>query len=329
MKREGKSSMKQWEDIIEVPLPLPFALKIINAYLIKGKTGYTIVDTGLHYEEDLATWEQAQKEWKWSWDDVEKIVLTHYHPDHYGLAGHLQQETKAPVYMSKTDYEQARLFFSGESGMPEKMADFFTKHGLTAEWAVQIPEHLRSFHQWVEPHPEPRFIEAGETIQLGDHEYVIYHTPGHADGHLSFYDPNRKILIGGDFLLPKITPNISLWPTCNPNPLQVYLKTLEKMKSVPVKRVFPAHGSSFTRYQERIEELIHHHEERLDTIKKKLNESERLTAYDVCMDLFGTNLTIHNLRFALAETLAHLEYLRLKGEISRRWSEEKYWYFVK
>lgn len=71
--------MKQWEDIIEVPLPLPFALKIINAYLIKGKTGYTIVDTGLHDEADLARWEQAQKEGNWSWADVEKIVLTHYH----------------------------------------------------------------------------------------------------------------------------------------------------------------------------------------------------------------------------------------------------------
>lgn len=321
--------MKQWEDIIEVPLPLPFALKIINAYLIKGKSGYTIVDTGLHYEEGLAKWEMAQKEWNWSWDDVEKIVLTHYHPDHYGLAGQLQQETKAPVYISKTDYEQAQLFFSRESNMPRSMAEFYTKHGLTDEWASQIPGHLRSFHQWVEPHPEPRFIEAGETIRLGDHEYVIYHTPGHADGHLSFYDPKRKILIGGDFLLPKITPNISLWPTCHPNPLQVYIQTLEKMKSVPVNRVFPAHGAPFTRYRERIEELIRHHEERLDTIKKKLKENEHLTAYDICMDLFGTNLTIHNLRFAMAETLAHLEYLRLKNEISRRWLKEKYWYSMK
>ncbi|MBA4549218.1 MBL fold metallo-hydrolase [Thermoactinomyces intermedius] len=320
--------MKQWEDIIEVPIPLPFALKIMNAYLIKGKTGYTIVDTGLHDEAGLARWEQAQKEGNWSWADVEKIVLTHYHPDHYGLAGLLQQKTKAPVYMSKTDFDQAQLFFSRESNMPEQLADFYAKHGLTPDRLAQIPGHMQSFYPWVEPHPEPEFIEAGETIQLGDREYVICHTPGHADGHLSFYDPEREFLIGGDFLLPKITPNISLWPACHPNPLQVYLQTLEKMKSLPVKRVFPAHGSSFTHYRERIDALIRHHEKRLASIKDKLKTHGGCTAYDLCRDLFGTNLNIHNLRFALAETLAHLEYLRINGAIGREWSEDQYRYFV-
>src|SRR5690606_30141549 len=107
--------MKQWEDIITVQLPLPFALRIINAYLIKGETGYTIIDAGLHCGTDLTAWEQAQEEFKWSWQDVEKIVLTHYHPDHYGLAGLLQEKTGAPVFISKTDYEQAQVFFARDS----------------------------------------------------------------------------------------------------------------------------------------------------------------------------------------------------------------------
>lgn len=318
--------MKQWEDIIAVPLSLPFALRIINAYLIKGESGYTIIDTGLHNEADLTAWEQAQEEFKWSWQDVEKIVLTHYHPDHYGLAGLLQEKTGAPVFISKTDYEQAQVFFARESDMPETMANFFSMHGLPAEWAVQIPEHLRSFHNWVEPHPSPTFLEGGQKIRLGDYEYDIYHTPGHADGHLCFYDPKRKILFSGDFLLPKITPNISLWPNCNPNPLSVYLETLNKMKNVKVERVFPAHGPMFTFYQERIEGLFKHHQERLTRIKNFIKENWRVTAYDVCMKLFGTNLTIHNLRFALSETLAHLEFLRLNEEVASQFVNGQYWY---
>jgi glyoxylase-like metal-dependent hydrolase (beta-lactamase superfamily II) len=314
-RREASSLNNIWEDIIEVPLPLPFALKIVNCYLIKGKNGFTIIDTGLHTDEDLQAWEESQQKHGWTWSDVEKIVLTHYHPDHYGLAGTLQKFTKAPVYISKTDWEQAQLFFGSESDMPERMADFFAEHGLSEEWVKKIPSHLRSFRSWIEPHPEPTLIAAGETIRMGDRDYEIIHTPGHADGHLSFYDPERQIMIGGDFLLPKITPNISLWPGADPNPLSTYLSTLDKMKKVPVKRIFPAHGKMFTHYLERIAELEKHHEERLQLIADHVRDLVEPTAYDVCNRLFGNRLSIHNLRFALSETLAHLEYLRVKGKL--------------
>ncbi|SEN56733.1 MBL fold metallo-hydrolase [Lihuaxuella thermophila] len=320
--------MNRWEDIVQVPLPLPFALKIIHAYLIKGEQGYTIIDTGLHTEEDLSTWKQAQKEVGWSWQDVEKIVLTHYHPDHYGLAGKLQQLTGAPVYMSETDYQQAKLFLDRESDMPEIMADFYRKHGMGEERASQIPGHLRSFCRWVEPHPEPTFIKDGTSIRLGDRDYVIYHTPGHADGHLSFFDPERGWLIGGDFLLPKISPNISLWPKCNPNPLGTYLQTLTEMKSLPVKKVFPSHGPVFDHYVERIGQLQQHHAERLQKMEDFLIQTGGATAFEVCTYLFGADLSIHNLRFAMAETLAHLEYLRLADEITRLEKENRYIYSV-
>src|SRR5690606_41292736 len=112
---------------------------------------------------------------------------------------------------------------------------------LAGDWASRIPERSRHFRKWVETQPETTYIQGGGTFRLGDRGYQILHTPGHADGHLSFYDPEREWLIGGDFLLPKITPNTSLWPGCDPNPLKPYLTTLDKTESRPVKRVFPAH----------------------------------------------------------------------------------------
>ncbi|MFC7439683.1 MBL fold metallo-hydrolase [Laceyella putida] len=308
--------MNQWEDIYQISLPLPFALRMINAYVIKGSTGITLIDAGLNIEMDVRAWQEAQAAGGWQWAEVEKIVLTHYHPDHYGLAGTLQQWTGAPVYLSRTDHEQAQMFFGRDSQMPEEMMSFFARHGLPDEWATQIPDHMRSFHPWVEPHPKASWLEPGDWIRLGDVDYEVLHTPGHADGHLSFYDPKRKWLIGGDFLLPKITPNISLWPNCHPNPLDNYLVTLERMKEREVTKVFPSHGPMFDHYNERIEALERHHAQRLNEMRSFVVDKRRATAFEVCEHQFGTDHTIHNLRFALSETLAHLEYLRLRGELS-------------
>ncbi|SDX52565.1 Glyoxylase, beta-lactamase superfamily II [Marininema mesophilum] len=318
--------MNRWDDIYEVSLPLPFALKAIKSYVIRGSNGFTLIDTGLSYWQAHEAWEKARQEIGFDWTDVEKIVLTHYHPDHYGMAGMLQERCQAPVLMTETDYNQAALFFGRESDQPDRMARFYGEHGLPEEWTKQIPAHLRGFTKWVEPHPEPTFIQAGETIQLGDYSYEILHTPGHADGHVSFYDPARRLLIGGDFLLPKITPNISLWPECDPNPLDSYLTTLDKMKPLAVDRVFPSHGPVFEHYRERIQELMKHHGERLAEMKEWVTRKP-LTATEVCFRIFGKNLSVHNLRFALSETLAHLEYLRQNGQI-RRERKSGHWIYL-
>jgi glyoxylase-like metal-dependent hydrolase (beta-lactamase superfamily II) len=321
----GSQPMNKWEDITQVSLPLPFALKIIHAYVVTGTDGITLIDTGLHIGEDLDTWERARQELGWEWKDVEKIVLTHYHPDHYGLAGTLQKKTGAPVYMSKTDAEQALLFWREDSDQPETMARFYAKHGLDEEWVKQMPDHLRNFRRWVEPHPQPTYIAGGETVRLGNRSYEVLHTPGHADGHLSFYDPEREWLIGGDFLLPKITPNISLWPGCDPNPLRSYLTTLDRMNDLSVKKVFPSHGPVFDHYRKRIEELKAHHAARLNEMLEFVKEGPK-TAKEVCDFIFGSNLSIHNLRFALSETLAHLEYLRDEGMLQLAEDKGRFYY---
>jgi glyoxylase-like metal-dependent hydrolase (beta-lactamase superfamily II) len=317
--------MNRWGDIIEVPLPLPFALREIKAYVIEGSRGYTVIDTGLNSETDRDAWEQARQELGFDWTDVEQIVLTHYHPDHYGLAGTMQQWTDAPVRVSRTDFEQARLFWGEESEQPEILARFYEEHGLSSEWVEQIPPHLQGFRPWVEPHPRPSFIQAGETLRMGERSYEVLHTPGHADGHLSFYDAERQWLIGGDFLLPKITPNISLWPGCDPNPLKTYLHTLKRWKDLPVQKVFPSHGPVFDSYRERIEALQAHHQERLGVMREFL-QKQSATAVEVCEATFGTGLNIHHLRFALSETLAHLEYLVSEGHAYKR-REGKVWRF--
>lgn len=319
--------MNRWEDIVEVPLPLPFALKEMKAYACIGQNGISIVDTGLHNEQDLQVWESTLQELGATWNNLDKIVLTHYHPDHYGLAGKIQQLAGGiPVHISQIDFQQAQLFWDRDSKMSQDLASAFRRHGLDERLVAQIPDHLESFIPWVEPHPNPTFLRAGSKIQLGDRTYKVIHTPGHADGHLSFYDPEREWLIGGDFLLPRITPNISMWPNCDKNPLQSYLKTLERMKALPVKRVFSSHGKVFDNYIERIEQIQLHHENRLQLMQDFVEAQGRVSATDVCDYVFGADLSIHNIRFALSETLAHLEYLRSIERVEVERAGKRYFY---
>lgn len=309
-----EQTLEEWEDGWRVRLPLPFQLKWIHAYLLRGSEGYTIVDCGLHYDKAWATWQAVFAHLNIKPQQIRRIVLTHYHPDHYGMAGKLQQETDAEVWMSAHTKEQAQLFWEDESGQLERISAFYSRHGLPEATGGELADNLRQFRNWVSPHPHPLIVEPGDKIPLGERIYEVWHTPGHAEDHLSFYDPEREWLIGGDVLLRKITPNISLYPGCDPNPLHTFFTTLHQLEKQSVRKVLPAHGPVFDDVRVRIREIFDHHEQRLRRIEQLADGSR--TAYDICIRLFGRELSIHNLRFALAETLAHLEYSRQNGRLT-------------
>lgn len=310
-----EQSLVAWEDGWRVRLPLPFELKWIHAYLLPGTHGYTILDCGLNYDKAWETWRAVFQQLNIQVRDIKRIVLTHYHPDHYGLAGRLQQLTGARVWMSALTEQQAQLFWGPDDRQLEQIAEFYHGHGLPEITSGKLVANLQHFRGWVSPHPaKPRLLAAGDTCQLGERIYEVWHTPGHSEDHLSFYDPEREWLIGGDILLRRITPNISLYPNGDLNPLDTFFTTLRKLEQKPIQKVLPAHGPVFTDVQERIHEILAHHETRLQQIERLADGSQ--TAFEMCLALFGNNLSIHNLRFALAETLAHLEYLRLGGRLA-------------
>lgn len=310
-----EQTLTQWEDGWRVRLPLPFQLKWIHAYLIKGSDGFTIVDCGLNDDAAWQTWQGVFRHLNLQSHDIKRIVLTHYHPDHYGMAGRLQRWTGADVWLAAETRDKAQQFWGLDSQHLQRIAAYYGRHGLPQGTATELVTNLGNFRNWVSPHPEnPRLLDKGSTIRLGDRPYEVWHTPGHAEDHLSFYDHERQWLIGGDVLLRKITPNISLYPNGDPNPLHTFLKTLHHLEQKPIRQVLPAHGPVFSDVQERIREIIDHHEQRLQHIERLADGVQN--AYDICLKLFGDGLSIHNLRFAMAETLAHLEYLHQNGRLS-------------
>jgi glyoxylase-like metal-dependent hydrolase (beta-lactamase superfamily II) len=168
------------------------------------------------------------------------------------------------------------------------------------------------------------FFVEGEKVQIGRFEYEIVFTPGHSDGMVCFHNKERSVLLSADHILPKITPNISYWHHGNENPLAAFLHSLDKTRKLDAEFVIPSHGKPFYGANERIDELKKHHEERLEETLGAITSAS--TVYEVCERLFKRPLTIHETRFAVGETLAHLEYLRYAGESRREKSGERWIY---
>jgi glyoxylase-like metal-dependent hydrolase (beta-lactamase superfamily II) len=311
--------------IVQVKVPLPFPLRWVNGYLIKGCGGYTLIDPGLHTAEAEDCWNVVLRERGAGYPDIERIVLTHHHPDHYGLAGWMQERSGAPVLMSSIGYRQTLLLWGEGTPMTAALAELFAEHGMDAETCGAMTEHMNGFMPQVTPQPQVTFLEAGETVRLGDEVYEAIHTPGHAAGHLIFYNAGERRLFCGDHVLPHISPNISWMPGVEDNPLASFLTSLKDVAQLAVDRAYPGHREPFARFAERALELTAHHEERLELMLGRLVEP--LSAYALCRSVFGGRLTVHQLRFAMAETLAHLVYLEGEGRAVRERAPDGTWRF--
>lgn len=301
--------------IVQVRSPLPFPLRWVNSYLIPDRKGWTMLDPGLHTAQAEQHWREVLAQLKIEPSQIHLIVLTHHHPDHYGLAGYMQQLTGgAPVVMAERGQRQVtRMWGSEYVQTADELVGFFTSHGLVEELQPAMHTHLTEFVELVSPQPYISLIEAGQTLKLGDLEYEIFEANGHAYGHLCFYQPDSRRIFCGDHVMPHITPNVAFLPHLEANPLQSYLQSLAEIRTMDVELAYPGHREPFRNWAERIGQLLYHHDKRLEWFVEHLTEPQ--TAYQVCLALFGDRLSIHQLRFALSETLAHLIFLAEAGKI--------------
>jgi glyoxylase-like metal-dependent hydrolase (beta-lactamase superfamily II) len=214
--------------------------------------------------------------------------------------------------MLEGELENARYVWDPKSGT-EDFAAYLMRNGMDAETAgatagttrlgVRVPERLTLLH-------------SGEVIELGEDESRVLHTPGHSDFHFVLHDERRRLLFAGDQLLLHITPNIGLWTYTAPRPLERYLDSIRGLRGLEVDLVFPGHGPLFHDLDGRVEELLSHHEERLEVMHSAFNRAPA-TPFEIARRVFPEDLSHHQLRFALAETLAHLEYLAAEGRVER------------
>ena len=305
------------DDIVQVQIPLPYALNLVNCYLIRGRAGWTLLDTGLNTAPARAAWKRALDILGIGHGDIEKIVLTHMHPDHFGMAGWWQRQADAPmpVWLPAGEQRQMRVLYRGENAA--LYHQWLLDCGMDEATVDMVEAALGSTRDLTQPHPlRQDYLEAGARLRLGERDCLALHAPGHSDGQLIFYDDADRLLFCGDHVLMRITPNIGVWPHSQPDPLGRYLASLHALSALDVRLALPGHKRLIEDWRGRIAELIAHHDLRLRHTLRALDAGAR-TVYEVAARLFDLErLTPHEWRFAMAETLAHLEYLRARDQVA-------------
>ncbi|WP_100011284.1 MBL fold metallo-hydrolase [Lentibacillus sediminis] len=283
-------------------LTIPYSVQEVNSYFVEGKKGYTIIDTGIYSEEAIELWKNILRDIQ-----VEKVVLTHTHQDHIGLAAWFQQEIGVPVFVSNLGYQEMQTH--RETDIPERIKQLLTKHG-----GQDLPERTRddSFIYAFEP---DGFFNASQEMQLGDDFYQVIWTPGHAPDHFCFYQPNTQEMFIGDHLLKDISPVIGLWDGIEANPLEDYYRSLERMQNYPAEVALPGHGAPIYHLAGRAKDTKIKHDARLEQVLNFV-KSEGKTAYQVCQEIYGE---LHPPLYIsqLMAALTRLIYLESLGKIER------------
>ncbi|MEK3934042.1 MBL fold metallo-hydrolase [Sporosarcina sp. FSL W7-1349] len=302
-----------------VRIDLPFRLNHVNCFMAEGEAGWTIIDAGLNNTYTQNMWKERIGDRK-----VSDLFITHYHPDHFGHSGQLQKTTGARVSMSEVDARSALTVW--EQSYVDDLYGHYLTAGIPEDIAREMVGNTAEFIALVTPYPTiDHYFKEGEKLPIGRYEYEIIHAPGHSDGMVCFYNKEESVLLSADHILPKITPNISYWFHGDENPLHSYLTSLESLKRLDIGYVIPSHGKPFAGANERIDEIIGHHEDRLEDTMQAIVEP--ISVYETCGRLFKQQLTVHETRFAIGETIAHLEYLRRAGKCERRFEEGQWIYF--
>jgi glyoxylase-like metal-dependent hydrolase (beta-lactamase superfamily II) len=303
-------------DIFLVPLPLPLALNSVNCYLLRGPEGWTAVDAGLHTEAAEAAWRAAFAELGLAPRALAQVVLTHFHPDHFGMAGWLQRISGAPVFLAPREIEQAEATWGLSPDALDPMVPHFLAYGTPEPVVAGMEIAVAQLRAATYPHPVLTPISPGASVVMGGRRFTAIQAAGHSDGQLIFYDPQGRIVLSGDHVLNKITPHIGLWPGSQPDPLGRYLASLEELAGLDVALALPGHKTMIGDWAGRIAELRAHHDERLAVMAAAV--AGRATAYEVARAVFPFDrFTPHEQRFAVAETVAHLERLVATGALSK------------
>ena len=296
---------------IAIPLPIP-ALKIINAYLVEGERGWALVDSGIHTPEAEKTLRDALDERGIAMKDLRRAFITHLHPDHMGMAGMLEQEG-VEVLMHRPEIEKARYLWSKDYRALDGVYEFFMRHGMPADVDKQMRDDWIAMGKRVDDFHLVA-IDDGAEADLGGRPARVRWTPGHTDHHAVLIDERNGVLFSGDHVLPRITSNISLYPHTRDDPLGDFLDALRRMRDLKVTRVLPAHGDPFDDLAGRVDQILAHHDARLDAVLAALDGHAR-DGYTTARMLFPVLRSANEERFALAETLAHLRYLERRGRV--------------
>ena len=304
---------------LKVPIPNN-PLGWVLPYLIPGDDGYTLIDSGWNTPEAFEALEQELRDVGVSFSEIKRLLVTHVHPDHYGLAGRVKEVSGAQVIVHQRERDFIRTRYRDPEQLLERMAVWIREQGVPEQEVSDLQGSSMPVRQYVVPVEPDVVLWGGETLDFGVYRLEVIWTPGHSPGHMCFYERAQRAIFTGDHVLPTITPNVSLHPQQTGNPLGDYIAALQRLEPLQVEDVLPAHEYEFKDLHRRLDEIVHHHEERLNEMLAIVDAKGRATAHDVASGIVWTTGTYDSFspwmrRAAISETLAHLEYAVYEGRL--------------
>ena len=305
-----------------IPLPLPMdGLRAVNVYVLETDEGLVLVDGGWAIPESRVLFDRALKEIGYATTDIRRFLVTHLHRDHYTQAYVVGQETGAHVLLGLGDKPSMDLMHA--DGLGESNFARLQRAGaveLAEQWRALMPPGRPSLDDYGMPSD---WLDRDLTIDLGSRRLDALATPGHTQGHYVFADEAAGLLFAGDHVLPRITPSIGFEPAWVEQPLRDFLGSLAKVRALPDLRLLPAHGPVTESSHARIDELVAHHDIRLELCRAAVAGGAR-TSWEVAGEVPWTRherrrdeLGPFDAVLAAFETLAHLELLALTGAVTR------------
>ena len=304
--------------VLWLRMPLPMALNHVNVYAIADGDGWVVVDTGLRTPDTVTAWE-AVLAGPLGGRPVTRVICTHMHPDHIGLAGWLCERFDAPLLMTRLEYVTARMLIGDTGPAPDSGARFFRAAGWDEARIEKWRTSYGLFAKGVAPLPLGyRRLSERDVLTIGDDDWTIVIGDGHSPEHACLWRRSDNVLISGDQLLPKISSNVSVWPT-EPlaDPLGDWMSSLDKLEQILPADTFclPGHGEPFTGVLPRIEALRRGHEVALKRLERTLRSPSR--AVDGFSALFARPVGDGLYGMATGEAIAHLHYLERRGRAER------------
>lgn len=304
-------------------MPLPFALDHINLWLLADGGGWTAVDSGIDREEVRLHWEAIFRD-ELGDRPIRRLVVTHFHPDHLGLAHWFSQRLEIPVLMTQGEYLTAWAVsedvgsFSGEA-----MRALFRRHGLAEDRIEALARRGNAYKRGVPALPPcyERIID-GDELAIGGRGWRVMVGHGHSPEHAALYCEELGVLISGDMVLPRISTNVNV-STASPtgDSLGLFLCSLRRYAALPEQTlVLPSHGRPFRGLRPRVDQLAAHHAERCDALLAACGEP--LSAWELVPTLFPRELDTHQVMFAMGEAIAHLNHLEHGHRIGRVGEDE-------
>jgi glyoxylase-like metal-dependent hydrolase (beta-lactamase superfamily II) len=315
---------------IELPmLDDDAGLSFVNAYVIRGNDGYLLVDAGWSTDASFTALKKGMAEIGADIKDISQIIVTHVHPDHYGMAGKIKKISGASLAMHHIEKEFIDSRYVSMDLLINQINQLLLANGVPPKMVAGLSQATAGLQQYVVVAYPDKTLHDAQIITTGEFSFKVIWTPGHSSGHICLYEPDKKIILSGDHVLPTITPNVSVHPQAIENPLGRYFDSLNELKRLDVNLSLPGHEKPFIGFRKRVEKILKHHEIRNGEILKALGgDNKPMTSFQIAQEVsWGFQGTWQSLpdfhkRMAILETLAHLEMMASRGQVDRLPSED-------